>query len=306
MANAVVILNAKAGTLQDRTGIDIEARVRQAVAGSGFNAEVVLAADGDFFEAITRAAKHGPKTLIVGGGDGSVSHAVRNLAGTGKTLGVLPLGTMNLFARSLGMPAGLDAALAAFAEVEPVAIDLGSINGTIFHTLVGLGFFAEVARGRAQVRGNSALPFGRFIAVARSSLRAFLRTGTMQLTVEAAGVRRDLAAYALFASNNRLSPTGFDRPRLDEGVIEIHVAEGAEMARRMQHGLDFIAGRWRDNDEITTITAAQATVLTHRPRLWVSIDGELVRVQAPLKLESLPKALSVLMPKRRSPGTISG
>lgn len=300
MADTVVILNAHAGTIQDRDPAEIRATVERAFGERGHSAEVILAEGNAFLQAIDRAARSGPASVVVGGGDGSVGHAIRKLgearASDGeRTLGVLPLGTMNLFAKSLGMPAELEAALAALAAAEPRRIDVASVNGRIFHTLAGLGYFAEVARGRAQYRGGG-LPFGRFIAVARSSLRAFGRAGVLQLTLETAAGRREIEAYALLASNNRLSPTGIDRPRLDEGLIEIHFAEGAELGSRMQAGLDLLAGRWRDNPEIQSLAVRRATITSHRPRLWLSVDGELARMPTPLVFESLPGALSVLAP----------
>lgn len=300
MADTVVILNAHAGTIQDRDPADIRDIVERAFGERGHSAEVILAEGNQFLQAIERAARSGPPSVVVGGGDGSVGHAIRKLGearanGGERTLGVLPLGTMNLFAKSLGMPAELEAALAALASAEPRRIDLASVNGRIFHTLAGLGYFAEVARGRAQYRGGG-LPFGRFIAVARSSLRAFSRAGVLQLTLETAGGRHEIEAYALLASNNRLSESGIDRPRLDEGLIEIHFAEGAEFASRMQAGLDLLAGRWRDNPEIQSLAVRRATITSHRPRLWLSVDGELARMPTPLVLESLPAALSVLAP----------
>jgi diacylglycerol kinase family enzyme len=297
VADTVVILNEHAGTIQDRDTAEIRATVERAFAERGHSAEVILAEGNAFLQAIDRAATSGPETVVVGGGDGSVGHAIRKLAEARaeRTLGVLPLGTMNLFAKSLGMPAELEAALAALARATPSRIDLASVNGRIFHTLAGLGYFAEVARGRAQFRGGG-LPFGRFIAVARSSLRAFSRAGVLQLTLETDAGRREIEAYALLASNNRLSMNGIDRPRLDEGLIEIHFAEGAAFASRMQAGLDLLAGRWRDNPEIESLAVTRATITSHRPRLWLSVDGELSRMPTPLVLESLPSALSVLAP----------
>ncbi|BCP54558.1 diacylglycerol kinase [Kaistia sp. 32K] len=311
MADTIVILNEHAGTIQDRDPAEIRAIVEGAFSERGRSAEVILAEGNAFLQAIDEAARSGPPTVVVGGGDGSVGHAIRKLvaangAGAERTLGVLPLGTMNLFAKTLGMPADLEGSLAALAAAAPRRIDLASVNGRVFHTLAGLGYFAEVARGRAQFRG-AGLPFGRFIAVARSSLRAFSRAGVLQLTLETAGESREIEVYALLASNNRLSLTGFDRPQLDEGLIEIHFAAGAELASRMQAGLDLLAGRWRDNPEIESLAVRRAVITSHRPRLWLSVDGELTRMATPLVLESLPAALSVLAPgEERAPAVAPG
>lgn len=296
MAETVIILNARAGTIRDMQPSQVETVVRQAFEGHAATVTVELAAGDDFIQKIDRAVASAASTIIVGGGDGSVGYAARKLAGSDRSLGVLPLGTMNLFAKSLGIPAELQPALDALADAKPRRIDLGKVNGRIFHTLAGLGYFAEVARARAQVRDDSNLPFSRYIAAARAAFRAFTRAGVLKLSLAADAGRREIETYALFVSNNRLSDTGFDRPRLDEGILELHYAEGAEFSHRMQAGLDLIAGRWRENPAIESLIVKRFTVSSHRPRLWLSIDGELARVKTPLEFETIPGALSVLVP----------
>ncbi len=301
MADTVIILNARAGTIRDLQPSQVEADVRQAFADHKESVSVELAEGERFIAAIDEAAESGAATIIVGGGDGSASYAAKKLAGTGRALGVLPLGTMNLFARSLGIPADLPLALDLLARGEPKRIDLGKVNGRIFHTLAGLGYFAEVARARAQVREDTNLPFGRYIAAARASLRAFTKPGILELTIETEEGPREIEAYALFVGNNRLSDGGFDRPRLDEGLLEVHYAEGAEFANRMQAAIDLLAGRWRENPAIQTFTARTIKVRSRRPRLWVSVDGELARLDTPLAFECCAGALTVLMPPTEAP-----
>ena len=295
MAGTSIILNARAGTIRDLSPADVEKRVREAFSGHREEVRVELAESDRFIAAIDRAAREAD-TVIVGGGDGSASYAAKKLAGSGKTLGVLPLGTMNLLARSLSLPADLDQALDLLARATPSVIDLGEINGRIFHTLAGLGYFAEVARARAQVREDTNLPFGRYIAAARASFRAFTRPGILELTIDADGDRREIETYALFIGNNRLSNTGFDRPRLDEGVLEVHYAEGPDFGNRMQAAIDLFAGRWRENPAIQSFTAKRVSVRSRRPRLWVSVDGELARLDTPLSFAIRPAALSILKP----------
>ena len=98
--------------------------------------------------------------MVVGGGDGSVSAAANALAGTGKTLGVLPFGTLNLLARDLAMPANIEEAIEALGAAQPRKIDLARVNGRFFHSLSGLGFFSQMARAREEVRGH---PFGQAV-----------------------------------------------------------------------------------------------------------------------------------------------
>jgi len=290
-----VILNSRAGTIRDRPPGEVEAIVRETFPANGRKVSVELA-EGDRFIAAIDAAAERADTVIVGGGDGSANYAARKLKDTDTVLGVLPLGTMNLLARSLGMPTELEAALDALASAKPHRIDLASVNGRIFHTLAGLGYFAEVARARAQVREDTSLPFSRYIAAARATYRAFTRAGVLELDIETREGQRDVSAYAVFVSNNRLSETGIDRDTLDGGQLELHFAEGAGLSPRLSAGLDILAGRWRENPAIASIEAPHVTVRSHRPKLWLSIDGELARLQTPLEFEVLPRALSILLP----------
>lgn len=303
VADTVVVLNSRAGTIRDRQPDEVESIVRGRLADHGAPIEVVLAEGDRFLRAIDKAVAAAPERLIVGGGDGSVGYAARQLAGRGTSLGVLPLGTMNLFARSLRLPTELEPALEALAHAASARIDLASVNGRIFHTLAGLGYFAEVARARSQVRDDVDLPFGRYIAAARASFRAFTRPGHLDLGVDTPEGHRDVSAYAVFISNNRLSANGFDRERLDEGVIEAHFAEGEGLSPRFEAALDILAGRWRENPAIDTVGSSRLVVHSRRPRLWLSIDGELARLDTPLVFEALPGALSVLRPE--APSAIS-
>ena len=295
MPEIAVILNSRAGTIRDRPAGEVEAIVRDSFPGNGSEVSVELAEGDRFIAAIDEAAERAD-TVIVGGGDGSANYAARKLKNTDTVLGVLPLGTMNLLARSLGMPTELEAALDALASAKPQRIDLASVNGRIFHTLAGLGYFAEVARARAQVREDTSLPFSRYIAAARATYRAFTRAGVLQLAIETREGRRDISAYAVFISNNRLSETGIDRDELDGGLLEMHFAEGEGMSPRFAAGLDILAGRWRENPAIASVEAPNMTVNSHRPKLWISIDGELARLETPLEFKLLPRALSILVP----------
>ena len=146
--NVLIVLNERAGSLLDRDPLAVKAELRRRLAEPGHTVDVLLAHGRSIGRAVNRGAASDYDTIIVGGGDGSVGHAAHRLAGTDKALGVLPLGTVNLLARDIGVPAYLDDAIAAVEEFVPRAIDLGMLNGRAFHTLSGMGFFSQMARAR--------------------------------------------------------------------------------------------------------------------------------------------------------------
>src|SRR4051812_41607603 len=117
---ALVLLNADAGTLgRLGKGPETIARVREAIEHAGMEGEVRAVAPAQLAEE-ARAAAGSDKfdAIIPGGGDGTVNTVASAIAGSNKALGVLPLGTLNHFARMLGMPLTLDAAVAALGAAS--------------------------------------------------------------------------------------------------------------------------------------------------------------------------------------------
>jgi diacylglycerol kinase family enzyme len=292
-----VILNARAGTLIDKGGDDPAGMVDAAFEAAGRPAEVQLCEPDGIGACLDKAVKEGAEAVIVGGGDGTVAMAVARMAGSDTALGILPFGTLNLLAKDIGIPLDLAEAIEALARAKPSEIDLGEINGKPFHTLSGIGFFSEIARAREEVRGLK-LPLGRYIAVAVSAARALRRARPMKLMLEIDGAPREVDAYALLVTNNAFRGPGWNRPRLDEGVLEIHIAHDTTLPDKLKAGVDLIADAWRDNPGIESLTAQRLTVVREgRSRLWVATDGEIGREDAPLDYRIKPRALTVLKPE---------
>ena len=118
----IAVLNREGGTLRNLDLDSFEARMRTAIEAAGHTLDI-RRVEGDAIEEALKAASRARKAdvVMVGGGDGTVSAAAAVLQGTSKVLAVLPAGTMNLFARSLGIPLNLDAAIAALARTARCA-----------------------------------------------------------------------------------------------------------------------------------------------------------------------------------------
>jgi YegS/Rv2252/BmrU family lipid kinase len=292
MRNVLIVLNERAGSLLDRDPLAVKAELRRRLARPGRTVDVLLAHKRGIGRAIDRGAASDYDTIIVGGGDGSVGHAANRLAGSDKTLGVLPLGTVNLLARDIGAPANLDDAIAALEASVPRAIDLGMLNGRAFHTLSGMGFFSQMARAREETRD---LP-GKAVRVMAAAARAFRRAGRFTLDISIDGRKRHIDAVAVLVTVNRFSGEEWRRARLDEGTLEVHIVENTGALGKLKAGADLITGAWRDNPGIQSILAQHVTIYSGRSRAWVSTDGELMRERTPLAYEVRPRALTVLVP----------
>ncbi|WP_020186828.1 diacylglycerol kinase family protein [Methylopila sp. 73B] len=302
MARCLVLLNPRAGTLKDLAGdgdgADAAERVRKAFAAAGKDVDVRLVPPRDLggvLDELNAADAH--DEIIVGGGDGSLSRSLRKLVSSGKTFGVLPFGTMNLLARDLGVPQQVEEAISALARSEPQMIDLGSINGRPFHSISGLGFFAQMARAREAARGLKG--FGRYAGFSFAALRAFFRSGRSRYTLVIDGAPIKVDATAVLVTNNAFGDGAWRRPRLDAAELEIIVAHAGTMKERLRLGLDVVAGGWRTNPLIESFRASKVEVTkSWRRRAWVATDGELTRETMPVVYETLPKVARMMVPLR--------
>lgn len=293
MKRVLVLLNARAGTLLDAGTDSIVAQIEEVLRPRCEGLDIRLLQPRELAPAINEAARGPHDTVILGGGDGSVSAAVAAFAGSDKLLGVLPFGTMNLLGRDLGMPADPSEAVAALASVEPRRIDLAEVNGRPFHTLSGLGFFSQMARAREEVRGH---PLGRFVSIVLAWFRALLRTTPFEIDIVINGRREQVRALAVLTTNNRFG-ADWRRVRLDEGVLEIHIVEDQGTLTKLKASAALLTGAWRTEEQIRSMVTTDLTITRRRHRAWASTDGELLRERVPLRYRILPQALTVLSVK---------
>ena len=112
----IAVLNRDGGTLRTVDLEDFERRLTATIEHAGHQIAVEVVSGSAVEKALAKAADAGVDVVIAGGGDGTVSVAAAALMNMSTALAILPAGTMNLFARSLGIPLALDAAVAAFAD----------------------------------------------------------------------------------------------------------------------------------------------------------------------------------------------
>jgi diacylglycerol kinase family enzyme len=125
------VLNSDGGTLRTTDLDAFSKRMAEALEAGGHKVDIDIVSGHDVAAALDKAAaRGGVDVVLAGGGDGTISAAAARLMGREKALAVLPAGTMNLFARGLGIPQSLDAAVAAFADGKVIAVDMASRSCT--------------------------------------------------------------------------------------------------------------------------------------------------------------------------------
>src|SRR6185503_11143696 len=137
-----VILNATAGTGH---ADDTRRALEEGFAAHGLEGRMhAVAAGGDIVATTKRVIAAGAEVVVAAGGDGTVSAVASCVKGSGATMGVLPMGTLNHFARDLGIPPKLEDAIAVLARGLRVAVDLGEVNGRVFVNNASLGVYPDM------------------------------------------------------------------------------------------------------------------------------------------------------------------
>src|SRR6185369_7316778 len=128
---------------------DMERKFREC----GMNARIERADSGEqIMAAAALGVAQGARCVVAAGGDGTISAVASCLAGTGVPLGVLPLGTLNHFAKDLGIPLELDAAITTIAEGRARVVDVGEVNGRLFVNNSSLGLYPDIVLDRERQR----------------------------------------------------------------------------------------------------------------------------------------------------------
>ncbi|ONG45268.1 diacylglycerol kinase [Pseudoroseomonas deserti] len=294
---ATLLLNPRAGTLLDQP--ELPARLEAALRDAGFFLDVIGAEAGDTLpQRLDAALATKNPVLIVGGGDGTLRSAAARLVGRDIALGLLPLGTMNLLARDLGLPLDPVEAAHALGQAGIRAIDLAEVNGEIFLCQSVVGLPNRLGLHRERIRGDGRLAARWRMAVA--ALRAFWRHPPLRLAwqLEDGPPRRAWTRALSVVSNEYADAPGrmFHRPRLDGGRLSLHVAQDFGVWWVLRLLLAMAAGRWRHRRGLITETAPALSILSRRRHLRVMNDGEALLLETPLRYRIHPGALRVLAP----------
>jgi diacylglycerol kinase family enzyme len=292
VTRCTIILNQKAGSVVEASRAAVEA----SCAHAGLDARIVAVPGPEIAAAAAQAAAAGD-TLVAAGGDGTVSTVAAVAVKTGAAFGVIPLGTLNHFARDAGIPLDVDAAVAALAEGHLVPLDAGELNGRTFVNNVSIGFYARVVRERQleQQRGHR-----KWIAFAIGLARAWTRYHqiTVRMTVDGkALVRRTPFIFVGNGDYIDEGPKLGRRQSLTSGRLWISLAPECSRAEMLILVVRAIAGRLTPDIKLEQYPAAEVTIEPRARRDGVAMDGELVAVTPPFTCAIRAGVLRTLLPR---------
>ncbi|MGH9750987.1 MAG: diacylglycerol/lipid kinase family protein [Candidatus Polarisedimenticolia bacterium] len=253
-------------------------------------------ARGDAEALCREAVAAGAEVVVAAGGDGTINEVVNGLAGTGATLGILPLGTANVLALETGVPLDPEAACRLILTGRPARIHLGMAGARRFLLMAGAGFDAEVVYGTADAWKRK---MGKAAYVLAGFWTLIARPGP-RITVTADGAG-PLQATGVILGKARLYGGRFSvtpGARLDEPLLQACVFLGRGRVRRTRAALRVVRGTHAATRDVA-IFKTDRLYVDSPERVHVHADGDLVGT-LPMEFRVAPESLRVILP---GPGT---
>jgi len=297
----MALLNARAGAIQRNPNGNISEAVVAAFERRGIAAEAKLLHGSDLSaaaEAAVQQARAGKiDAIVVGGGDGTIGTVAAAAVDTKIPLGVLPLGTLNHFARDLGIPLDLEGAVAVIAAATCRAVDVADVNGRIFLNNSSIGVYPYMVLERDKRRRHDGL--GKWPAMIWAALKVLWLFPLRRFRVRAARRAESCKTPCLFVGNNqyRLDLLGLGRrERLDGGELWLYIARQQTRLSLIWFTFRALMGLTNPKRDLICFSALNAEIGSRRKSLSVATDGEVNWMHPPLKYRSRPAALYVFTP----------
>jgi len=286
VSNTVVILNPAARSEKAKRW---RARVESVARGC----VICATSRAGEAEALARhAAQEGFEKIVAAGGDGTINEVVNGLAGSNASLGLLPIGTMNVFATELGLPAHDLALCWQIIQGEHTRlVDLPSANGKFFVQLAGVGLDAQVVKETSLTLKRSFGPLSYLISAAQIAARQPPR-----LFLESENSPIDEGSFVL-VGNGRLygGPFPFFKQAIiDDGLFDVVVFKQLGYLEIIKYLQDVVFSSEIRVPEIEYFQTRRLRVTSDR-EVPVELDGELVG-NCPVEFQVRERTLRVLTP----------
>jgi YegS/Rv2252/BmrU family lipid kinase len=295
-SHPAVIINASSGTAAGKGVIE---SVKEAFASTGIEPQFLTAVKGDEIVKLARQAiKEDRRPIIAGGGDGTINAVASTLIDTDRALGVLPLGTLNHFAKDLKIPLDIPSAVRVCIEGHEAAVDVVEVNGRYFLNNSSLGLYPNIVRHREKQQQR--LDRGKWPAFIWATLTMLKRYPFLNVRLSTDEQKLNRRTPFVFIGNNEYEMENFNigaRSRLDGGQVSLYVAQGTGRLGLLRLAWRALFGGLRNERDFDALCSKEVWIESRRRHLHVATDGEVSVMETPLHYIARPGALRVLVPQ---------
>ncbi|HEU5131459.1 MAG TPA: diacylglycerol kinase family protein [Pyrinomonadaceae bacterium] len=294
MTQLKIIISAGAGPGDNTKAAE---RLAEIFTEDQMDVDISLAHSGaEVVELAQKAAREPYKVIVAAGGDGTINSVAAAVIDSDKILGVLPLGTLNHFARDLGIPTDLHQAARTIIAGHTIEVDAAEVNNRIFLNNSSLGLYPMIVREREK---RQRLGFGKWHAFIWATIQALRRNPFLDVRLRVNGELLDRTTPFVFVGNNEYAMDLFNigvRDRLDRGELSIYITHGTSRLKLIGLALRGLIGRLRNDKDFLALRSNEVKIQTRRKRVRVAFDGEIEVMEAPLLYQVRKRALRVIVP----------
>jgi diacylglycerol kinase family enzyme len=253
--------------------------------------------EGTEADQLTRQAlADGFTTIVAAGGDGTVSAVAAEMVGSEALFGVIPLGTLNHFARDAGITTDIDAAVATIAARNVQCVDVGEVNGHMFVNNSSLGLYPDFARHRSNQRR---LGSNRWSALVQALWAVMGRNPFVYVHVKTDDHDVVTRTPLVFVGNNIYEVQGLQagtRASLSSGWLSLYMTRQVGVAGFLWLALRALFRRLEESRDFISDNVRELMIEVKRSSVPVALDGEVVQMQPPLHYRIRPQVLRLLVP----------
>lgn len=295
---AIVIINSGGGsfaTLPKDNQINYLAELFRS---ANIDAEILLVKGHKILESAQQASISNADIVVAGGGDGTISTVASTLVNKNIALGVLPLGTLNHFAKDLKIPQNLEEAIKTISQNHVTSCDIAQVNNLTFINNSSIGLYPQLVQKRDAQREK--LGLGKWSAMLLAVFSTIFRFPMLQVSLEIDEKIIKSNSPFVFVANNHYQMNLLNlgtRECLDKGQLCLYLANRVGRFGVIQLSLQALLGRLNQAKDFRIESAKEIWIETKKRRLRVALDGEVQRLKPPLHYRIIPSALKVVVPK---------
>lgn len=298
MSRCILLLNRGSGG--NERGLNAEevcAMVEQAFKAAGHEISCIQVEPTDIERQLEKAISQKPDTILIAGGDGTVSTGARLLGGTGIAMGVLPMGTFNLAARDLGIPLEIEDAARVLAEAIPEEIDVLDVAGHSCLCTTIFGFYPEFS-DVFEKRDHGGQWWKKTLKLLFGMKSTFEISRPIPLSWDADGEKGSAKTkFSAFVPGRYQETAGIIPGRTDflSGNMTAYIGTHRTSTSALRGIFDYVLGQQEHSPDVTVLRAPSITLRAKgRSGCKVMLDGEILRLKFPIELRIIPRHLKVL------------
>ncbi|MGE5679267.1 MAG: diacylglycerol/lipid kinase family protein [Bacillota bacterium] len=296
---AALILNKNAGTSSDeKDNVD---NLKSIFSSYNIKAETFFPEGEEIKKTVKELINEDFDIVAAAGGDGTLNSVASVLAGTNMPMGIIPMGTLNHFAKDLGIPLSAEDAIRLIAEGVPQKVDIGEVNGNIFINNSSVGLYPKAVKLRDQ--HIEQLGRGKWFSMILAFLSVFTRFPLFDIKLETDDGTIVRRTPFVFIGNNEYKLDLFNlgtRETVTGGKLSLYTAHCKGRWSMLKIAILALLNRLDQHKNFDLQFVDKIRLETRRNIVEVSVDGEVLHLKPPLHYQIRPLNLSVILPREKA------